>query len=124
MDSRYTARPFAFSEPHPSAKTHLRPVRHWTEERVKGHIAVCVYAAVVETLINKTLAAAQVADPDIQDQALTAQRALRELGRVRHVTIDAGGRQIGLITRRSPLQAQILAALGVDTHGWDTARVA
>ena len=103
---------------------HLRPVRHWTEERVKGHIAVCVYAAVVETLINKTLTAARVADPDIGDQTLTAQRALGELGRVRHVTIDAGGRRIGLITRRNPLQTQILAALGVDTHGWDTARVA
>lgn len=26
---------------------HLRPVRHWTERRVRGHVAVCVYAAVV-----------------------------------------------------------------------------
>lgn len=103
---------------------HLRPVRHWTETRVKGHIAICVYAAIVETLINNTLAAALVADPDIDQQALSAQRALRELGRVRHVTIDAGGRKIGLITRRSPLQTRILAALDVDTKGWDTARVA
>ncbi len=103
---------------------HLRPVRHWTEEHVKGHIAVCVYAAIVETLINKTLTAASIADPDLETQALSAQRALRELGRVRQVTIGAGGRRIGLITRRSPLQAQILAAMGVDTRGWDTARVA
>lgn len=103
---------------------HLRPVRHWTEKRVKGHIAVCVYAAVVETLINKTLAAHNITDPDIEGQHLSAQRALRELGRVRQVTINAGGRDIGLITRRSPLQARILAALEVDTRGWDTARVA
>ena len=26
----------------------LRPIRHWTEQRVRGHIAVCVYAAVIE----------------------------------------------------------------------------
>lgn len=31
---------------------HLRPVRHWTEQRVRGHVAVCVYAAVIETLIG------------------------------------------------------------------------
>ncbi len=103
---------------------HLRPVRHWTENRVKGHIAVCVYAAVVETMINKTLAAADVPDPHIDSQLLSARRALRELGRVRQVTIDAGGRDIGLVTRRNPLQARILAVLGVDTTGWDTARVA
>jgi len=103
---------------------HLRPVRHWTEQRVKGHIAICVYAAVVETLIGKALAAAGIADPDIDGQDLSAQRALRELGRIRHVQIAVGGRRIGLITRRTALQAQILAALEVDTRGWDTAEVA
>jgi len=103
---------------------HLRPVRHWTEQRVKGHIAVCVYAAVVETLIGKALAAAGISDPDIDGQDLSAQRALRELGRIRQVQLSVGGRRIGLITRRTPLQAQILAALQVDTRGWDTAEVA
>ena len=103
---------------------HLRPVRHWTERRVKGHIAVCVYAAVVETLIGKALATAGIADPDIEDQDLSAQRALRELSRIRQVQLAVGGRRIGLITRRTPLQAQILAALEVDTPGWDTAIVA
>jgi transposase len=102
---------------------HLRPVRHWTERRVKGHIALCVYAAVVETLIGKALAAAGIGDPDIEGQDLSAQRALRELGRIRHIQITAGGRRIRLITRRTALQAQILAALGVDTRGWDTAEV-
>ncbi|MCP3934403.1 MAG: transposase [Actinomycetia bacterium] len=103
---------------------HLRPVRHWTEKRVKGHIAVCVYAAIVETLINKTLAAAEVADPDIEEQHLSAPRALQELGRVRQVQINAGGPNIELITPRSPLQTRILATLNVDTKAWDTARVA
>jgi len=103
---------------------HLRPVRHWTEQRVKGHIAICVYAAVIETLIGKALTAAGTTDPDIDGQDLSAQRALRELGRIRHVQLAAGGRKIGLITRRTPLQAQILAALDVETRGWDTAEVA
>ena len=44
---------------------HLRPVRHWTERRVHGHIAICVYAAVIEALITAALAAADVRDPDL-----------------------------------------------------------
>ncbi len=102
---------------------HLRPVRHWTDQRVKGHIAICVYAVVVETLIGKALDAVGITDPDIDGQNLSAQRALQELGRIRHVQITAEGRQIGLITRRTPLQAQILTALDVETQRWDTAEV-
>src|SRR5258705_3536856 len=62
---------------------HLRPVRHWTERRVRGHIAACVYAAVIEAVITRHLAAADVRDPDLPHQHLTATRALRELDRVR-----------------------------------------
>lgn len=102
---------------------HLRPVRHWSEQRVKGHVAVCVYAAVIETLINKALVAADVRDPDIDDQHLTTQRALRELDRIRQINLSVGGSHISLITRRSQLQNQILVALNVDTHTWDKANI-
>jgi len=102
---------------------HLRPVRHFTEQRVAGHVAVCVYAAVIETLIGKALTAARVADPDIDDQDLTAQRALRELNRIRSVTLTTTGRTINLTTRRTPLQTQILTALDVDTTTWDRAHI-
>jgi hypothetical protein len=102
---------------------HLRPVRHWTERRVRGHIAVCVYASVIEALIARRLADADIADPDLPDQHLTPTRALRELGRIRHVTLAAADRHIDLVTRRSPLQRRILAALNVDTTGWDRAHI-
>jgi hypothetical protein len=102
---------------------HLRPVRHWTEQRVRGHIAVCVYAAVIEALIAADLTAADVRDPDLPGQHLTPTRALHELGRVRALTLGAAGRRIHLITRRTPLQARILTALGVDTTGWDQAHI-
>ncbi len=49
---------------------HLRPVRHRTEKRVRGHVAVCVYAAVIETLIGHALTEADVRDPDLTDQHL------------------------------------------------------
>ena len=102
---------------------HLRPVRHWTEKRVRGHIAVCVYAAVIETLINQDLAKADVRDPDLADQHLTAARALRELNRIRLHQLDANGRRIQLTTRRTPLQARALTAIGADTRNWDKANI-
>ena len=103
---------------------HLRPVFHWTEERVRGHVAICVYAAVIEALMAADLRAADVRDPDLDDQHLSPTRALRELARVRAVTLDAGERTIELVTRRSSLQADILAAFGVDTGAWSRASIA
>jgi len=102
---------------------HLRPVRHWTEQRLRGHVAICVYAAIIETLITAALTAADIRDPDLADQHITAQRALRELGRIRALNLTAGDRHIALITRPSPLQHQILAALHVDTSTWNRAHV-
>lgn len=100
---------------------HLRPVWHWTERRVRGHVAICVYASVIEALITAALHDADVRDPDLEDQHLSAARALRELDRIRAVTLTAGRRTIDLITRRDPLQARVLAALDIDTTGWDRA---
>ena len=97
----------------------LRPVRHWTEQRVRGHVAICVYAALIETLINHALTTDDIRDPDLEDQHLTAARALRDLNRIRRHQIGAGGRRITLTTRRSPLQARTLAAIGTDTRTWD-----
>ena len=61
--------------------------------------------------------------PDVLEQFLSAERALRELGRIRAVTLTAGQRTIDLVTRRSWLQSRILAALGVDTSGWERPRI-
>ena len=37
----------------------LRSVRQGTEQRVRGHVAVCVYAALIEGLINHALTKAR-----------------------------------------------------------------
>ncbi len=97
----------------------LRPVRHWTEKRVRGHVAVCVYAALMETLITRALTQADVRDPDLDHQHLTAARALRMLNRIRRVNLTTNKHQITLTTRRTPLQTRALAAIGVDTRTWD-----
>ncbi len=96
----------------------LRPIRHWTEDRVRGHIAVCVLAAVIESLIGNRLRDADVRDPDLPDQHLTCQRAFQATDQIRQVTITAGATTIEAVTRRTGLQQQILAGLGVDTRDW------
>jgi len=102
----------------------LRPVYHFTENRVRGHIALCVLAATIEAVMAKDLAGAGVMDPDLPGQVLSPRRALAELHRIRQVTLDAGERTVTVVTRRNALQAEILAAFGVDATGWDRAKIA
>ncbi len=102
----------------------LRPVFHWTEQRVRGHIGVCVTAAVIEALITAQLRDGDVRDPDLADQHCSARRCLDALQRVRKVTLDtADSTTINVVTRRNALQARCLTALGVDTHTWDRAQL-
>ena len=101
----------------------LRPVYHWTEQRVRGHIAICVLAAVIEAVIANQLGASDIGDPDVENQIITPRRALAELNRIRVHHLTAGDRNIRVTTRRNALQAQILAALDVDTAGWDKATI-
>jgi transposase len=101
----------------------LRPVRHFTESRVRGHIGVCVLAATIEALMARDLSRADVRDPDLRFQHLTARRALGELDRVRLVALAAGERTVEVVTRRTALQTKVLNAFGVDTSAWDRARI-
>lgn len=101
----------------------LRPVFHWTEQRVRGHIAVCVLAAVIEAVIANNLTAAHIEDPNLEGQIITPRRALAELNRIRIHHLTAGDREIRVTTRRNALQASICTALDVDTRQWDTASI-
>jgi Transposase DDE domain len=101
----------------------LRPVYHWTEQRVRGHIAICVLAGVIEAVIANDLAAADIRDPDLPDQTITARRALAELNRIRVHHLTAANRNVTVITRRNALQASICTALGINTSGWDNATI-
>jgi transposase len=63
----------------------LRPALHYTEKRVRGHVAICVLAAVLEAVMSIDLKARKLTDPDLEGQHLTARRGLRELERIRMV---------------------------------------
>jgi hypothetical protein len=90
-----------------------------TEKRVRGHVAICVLAAVIEAVMALDLAQAKITDPDLNGQQLSARRALRELERIGMVRfVDANGDERQVITRPGPFQAKILAAFGVDTSAW------
>jgi Transposase DDE domain len=101
----------------------LRPVYHHLEQRVRGHIALCAIAAVIEALIGRDLQSAGVADPDIPSQTITARRALAALAEIRQHHLDTVGRHIELVDRPNPLQHDILAALDLDTAHWAKATI-
>ena len=48
----------------------LRPVFHYSEKRVRGHVAICVLAAVIEAVMAIDLGEAKLTDPDLGDQVL------------------------------------------------------
>ena len=101
----------------------LRPVHHRREVRVRGHIALCVIAAVIEAVMGSDLETAQVADPDLPGQTMTPRRALAELTKIRRHHLKAG-RDIVVVDRPTPIQRQVLDAFGVDTIAWDKATIA
>jgi len=102
----------------------MRPIYHWTENRVRGHVALCVLAATIEAVMAKDLVAGEVMDPDLPFQHMTPRRALSQLRDVRLELVSAGDKTIELISRRTQLQKKVLDVLGVDTSAWDKAVIA
>ena len=102
----------------------LRPIFHWTEARVRGHVALCVPAATIEAVMARDLVNAKVMDPDLPFQSMTPRRALSLLKEIRLELVSAGDHSVELVSRRSILQAKVLKALKVDTSTWDKATIA
>jgi hypothetical protein len=46
----------------------MRPILHWTENRVRCHVALCAMAATIDVIMAKDLLNAKVMDPDIPCQ--------------------------------------------------------
>ena len=102
----------------------LRPMFHWSEERVRGHVGLCVLAATIEAVMAKDLVKAKVMDPDLPFQSMTPRRALALLKEVRIQHLAAGTQQIKLVNRRNALEAKVLRALSGDTSTWSKAEIA
>jgi len=82
-------------------------VFHYTEKRVRGHVAICVLAAVIEAVMAIDLAAAKLTDPDLGDQVLSARRALRELERVRMIRfVDSNDEERQVVHPAEPVASE------------------
>jgi transposase len=79
----------------------LRPVYHWTEERIRAHVFICVLALQIERWMRKKL------------NGTSAPVAIRQLRQIKMVEIiDANGKRL-LPTRTTLEQKEILLKLGV-----------
>ena len=83
----------------------LRPIRHWRDPRVMGHVFVCVLAHMLERLLDLRLEKAKM--------GLTARAALDALETITLSTLTLDDKQVRRRSEITPLQAKILAAAGV-----------
>lgn len=81
----------------------LRPVYHWTEDRIRAHVFMCVLALQVERWMKKKLA------------GISVPSAIRQLRRIKMVEITEGNTRRALPTRLTVEQKEILRKLGVST---------
>lgn len=79
----------------------LRPVYHWTEERIKAHVFICVLALQIERLMRNRL------------KTLSVSKALDRLRRIKVGEIKVGDTAKFLATEVSAEQKEILRELGV-----------
>lgn len=85
----------------------LRPVYHWTEERILAHVFVCVLALQIERWMRNKL------------EGTSAPAAIRQLRQIKVVKIEDGEKTRFLPTRPTDEQKEILRKLGVPAMGID-----
>jgi transposase len=84
----------------------LRPIRHHTDCRVKAHVAICVIAYLIESLLDKAF--------DWADMELTARKALELLAPLKVVQIDLAGKRLKKTTQPTQTQLKLLEVAGLD----------
>jgi len=89
----------------------LRPVYHWTEERILGHVFVCVLALQIERWMRNKL------------KGTSVPAAIRQLRQIKMVKMEEGERTRFLPTRPTDEQKEILRKLGVPAMGINKANV-
>lgn len=88
----------------------LRPVYHWTEERIRAHVFVCVIALQLERWMRNKL----------KEMAVSVPAAIRLLRQIKMGEIMVGEEKLMTPSRPTEAQKKILRALGVPplpTHG-------
>jgi len=83
----------------------LRPIRHWKDPRVLGHVFVCVLAYTLERLLDIRLKDA--------GQNVSAQTALQRLSTITVATLNLADRTLRRRSEMTASQRELLAAAGV-----------
>ena len=84
----------------------LRPIRHHTDCRVKAHVAICVIAYLIESLLDKAF--------DWANMKLTARKALEQLVPLKVVQMDLADKKLKKTTRPTGNQLKLLEIAGLD----------
>jgi len=83
----------------------LRPIRHWTDLRVKGHVAVCVMAYLIESILDNLLTQSKI--------RMTARRALDLFSSLTVVNLNLAGKQLYKTTQPREDQLELLRIVGL-----------
>jgi len=83
----------------------IRPIYHYKDMRVRGHVFICVLAYLIEKFIEKKLKQAQL--------ALSTQKALQKLISIRMVRYTLMKKSVCKITDVTKEQNEIFNALGI-----------
>ena len=83
----------------------LRPIRHWTDLRVKGHVAVCVMAYLIESILDNLLTQSKI--------RMTARRALGLFSSLTVVKLNLAGKQLYKTTQPTEDQLELLRIIGL-----------
>ena len=81
----------------------LRPVYHWTEERIRAHVFVCVIALQLERWMRSKL----------KEIGVTVPAAIRLLRQIKMGEIMVGEQKLMTPSRPTDAQKKILRSLGV-----------
>jgi hypothetical protein len=96
-----------------------RPIFHWTDERITGHLAMCFIALFCEAHMTRAMRAKRltrdsraIREDVIDERPLTAVTVLHELAEVRAVPVAIGKQTIWVRTDITGHVAELFRAIG------------
>ena len=96
-----------------------RPIFHWTDERIIGHLVLCFLAYLCEAHLTKkirekglSLESSAIDNKSIKSRSLTVVEAMKELREVRAIPVKVGERTVWIRTDISGNAASLFRATG------------
>ncbi len=84
----------------------LRPVRHWNESRIRGHVVVCFLAFLIRSALERRLF-------EEGDVPASFSQVMDALHQVQEVRVEVKGIPLQLVTETPPLAQDVFKTLGM-----------